>query len=490
MKLILWALGLTASFTLTACSPTSHQGTEGGRLAESIQSFLRSSLKFNQILVTDRFGTPLAGASVLIGQALNDPFAGNYVSTNSQGILTIPSGWMSKQHVTIESVGLVRTTFLDVQPQSQILELNEAEGRSQLEVSGQTSGWTDVKKDGFVDFSIIMPTANRSSLFQFNVSDMLSPEVDVVTAYGQDIYIPSNFSLPKQTENYGLFPVTIDKLLYRAYVNMPDQYRFVAGRGKFPFKTVLKKLENGSSYWDVLNDMDFISAGTGSVLVNQIKNALDLSIAGHPISPTVHITATGIPNGNSFLAAIWNEDQGTLFPSDVKTFVNNETRVMESTGAKSAYVLSVLGKYKVLQNSMITLEEQSSRAITPITATAITPEHLDLINTPTFNGEVVQAVPPNFKKGMSAVGTMVVIYDVDKSSATQHESKTRLWEVYGQSWLPNVDLPQWPTPIGQSLSKRVEIMYLAAPNTISAVAPIGPSMVDLSTHATKNALDF
>jgi hypothetical protein len=139
MKLSLWALGLAASLILTGCGPTPYDHSHRDSFTRSVQNFIRFKLQPNQILVTDRYGTPLAGAQVLIGQSVDNPFVGNFVTTDINGILTIPAQWTKAQPVTIEAPGLVRTTFMDTLPTAQALELNEADGRSNLEVGGQTT---------------------------------------------------------------------------------------------------------------------------------------------------------------------------------------------------------------------------------------------------------------------------------------------------------------------------------------------------------------
>lgn len=494
MKRILLALGLAASFTLSACGQRHSEPAQDSSMTGQIQQFLRRSLQKNQIVVVDRFGTPLANADVLIGNAVDSPFVGNFVRTTPQGILLIPAEWTVPLPITIEAPGLVRTTFLKIAPQPQILELNESEGRSNLEVTGQTQDWTNVKKDGFVDFSIVMPMVRRSALFDFNVSDLLSPEVDRIQAYGQDIFLPSNFSLPKQSENYGVFPISLEKLVYRAYVRRPDPYRFVAARGRFPFKTVIGKLENGQSYWEILNDMDFISAGAGNILASLPSNPLNLSVAGFNIAPSIKVTATSLPAGASFLASVWNEDQGVHFPSDVKTFVNNESRVLETTPGKNQYVMSIVGKHKVLKSAMITLEERSSRAITPITSGDLAPVHLPLIASPIFDGQTVMAEPPALIGGLAKTGMSIVISDVNvtDTETSYHETKNKIWEIFSTDWDTQIELPAWPSPVGQGLIKRLEVIYLAAPLSKSQTptTQVGPAMVDLSTHATKNSLDF
>lgn len=491
MGIRFFIFGLAASLFLTACGQTPPNSKDSG-LAGQIQEFLRGQLKSNEILITDRFGTPLSGAQVLIGTSVGQPFAANFLTADSRGVISIPAAWTSEQPVTIEAPGMIRTTYMAIRPQSQVFELNEANGRQALEVTGKTTAWTDVKKDGFVDYSLVTPMVSRSQLFGFNVSDILSPEVDQIQAYGQDIFLPSNFSIPKQSENYGIFPVSLDKLIYRSYVHRLDQYRFVATRGKFQFRTVIKKLEDGKSYWDILNDMDFVSAGAANVGVTQMSNALDLSVAGFTIAPRIKLTAAGVPQGASFLATVWNEDQGVLFPSDIKTFVNNETRTLEASNSGTLQVATLVGKHRVLKSAMITLEEQSSRAITPFVGSDLTPQHLDLIRAPAFDGQTLRASPPAAHKGLTSTGTYVVISDVvvKETPTMYHETKHKLWEVFAPGWSAEVALPAWPAPVGQSPQKRIEVAYLATTSPKASPTQTGPAMVDSSTHATKNALDF
>ncbi|MGE5086133.1 MAG: hypothetical protein ACM3MG_07495, partial [Bacillota bacterium] len=90
---------------LAGCSKPENQ-SQSSSSGDSIQKILQ--LFSNQITVKTLDDQAIAGAQILIGDALNSPFEGNLLTTNSAGQVTLPAAWSEALPVTIAAPGYVR----------------------------------------------------------------------------------------------------------------------------------------------------------------------------------------------------------------------------------------------------------------------------------------------------------------------------------------------------------------------------------------------
>lgn len=483
------AIGL---FALVGCQQNSP--TTDDPATQKRPGFGLLNRQSNMAVIIDSAGRPVPNASILIGKKVGAPFENNFVTSDYFGHFVVPADWKSPQDLTIDAPGYIRATYVNVTRDRTTYQLANAPGREKLEISGNTINWEQLKKDGFIDFGLIMPMADKRGLLEFNIPNLLSPEVDKISAYGRDIFIPSNFSIPKQSENY-ILPVTVEKLRYRSYVRKPSKYSYYAAKAKFPFKDVIKELENGKTYFDVLNKIEFLGGAVADVDVVSQKTNLDLDVQSLKFQPLATVRSNAIATGFSQLISVWNEKGGLYFASDAKIFNSNESRQMKAARGNRHILLSIIGAQQKLKSQMVTLKEQMSRAMVELPSSGeARPSHLDLIAEPKFNGSSVTATPPS-ASNFQPIGTHIALSDVDITDTEEsyYESKTTLWEVYAEEWVANYDLPEWPGPLGQSLIKRLEVAYLAVENTASK-DPVdieaNPEMITTVTHVTKNAVDF
>lgn len=435
-------------------------------------------------------GAVITNVHILIGSKVDTPFKGNYFQADSDGCFNLPSGWVDKQPVTIDAPGYVRATFLDVEPAVRSYTLHPADGQERNELKGTATGFGTLKKDGFIDFALVIPMLSRFQLNQFNISDLISPETDKISVVGQSVVMPSNISLPKQSENYSILSITLNKPVFRSYFRTLDMFRIMSARGKFPFKEVVKELNAGKSLFDVVNKLEFLSAGRLDIAITSPSTQKDIATADVTFAQSLSVTAPTYAKGLTMVSVLLNRDGNLYLPSDVKTVESQKTMTLKGVPGNAQSVLNILGKSKVLSSGMVTLEEQMSSAILPSLA-ASNPNFLSPIPAPVFNGTVVKSIPPETATGIQASGVYAVISDVDITNTADayFEEKTRLWEIYGDQWVAEWALPEWPSAIATKHINRLEVSYLGRINA-SGVSHSGPEMVELSTHATKNSLDF
>src|SRR5690606_27028720 len=102
---------------------------------------------------------------------------------------------------------------------------------------------------------------SKAELLAFDINKVISTDVDKISAGGRDMSIPSNISLPKQTERYLFFSITLDKNPFRIYFDSPGPQKIVALKGRFPFKKVVDELRSEKNFIDLINQFT-IDGGT------------------------------------------------------------------------------------------------------------------------------------------------------------------------------------------------------------------------------------
>lgn len=282
MKLsrLIWTTAATVLLS-SACtkkdnqSAITNQGSGGDPAFIAVNS---TAPETNTIQFLDEGRQPLVGAKILIGYDANDPFNGNELVTDTSGLVNIPSDWKAALPVTVVSAGNVRTTYDSVPPTTTTLQVSAAEGEGNLEVKGNTTDFGNLPRDGMVDFGLVIPGFTQKKLLHFDISAVVSPSVDTIRVAGQKLEIPSNLTLPSQTESY-IIPIKLNKPRYRTYVRQEGQHKFFALHGKFPFKKVIDDVRGGKSVFEVVNHFEFLSGGMTEVGVNKSGGRADMSVA-------------------------------------------------------------------------------------------------------------------------------------------------------------------------------------------------------------------
>lgn len=487
------ASAVMAIALLAGCTQKTDQKHFSNQTARDLYlEALHSSIPRGTALVTDVDGQPIAYAKILIGSKVGSPFVGNFLQADASGAFATPAEWTTPLNVTIDAPGYVRSTFVGVDPARALYTLNFADGQDNLEVTGEATGFGKLKKDGFVDFSLTIPLVTRDHIIHYGISDLISPENDIISAYGQDIAIPSNASLPDQSENYGLFPIRLNKPTYRSFLREKGKYELVAIHGKFPFKEVIKEFQDGKTLFDVLNKVDFLQAGKTSVEVVLKQTKHDVNVADIKLASATTVTAPKFDPAFNMLSVLFNKNGNLLMPSDIKSHTPGEQVALKGVSGAAQSVLMLLGQSKKTKVQTVTYDEQMSTALMVVSGKGVAPEFLPMIAKPSFNGIEIVAAPPKTVQSVKATGTYMVLQDIEviDEKNSYYEKRTRLWEVFSTGWTSQVSLPEWPEPVGQSTIKRWYVNYLGTTDQSFNVVWPGPSMVESSTHATKNSIQL
>lgn len=490
MKLILnCSLLLLIAAGLTACGQQPQQGIQGQN--ESRYDLVSKGDKGTQNLlsVVGPKNEPIANAEILIGDKMDSPFVGNFVTTNADGSFAIPNEWNSAQPVTINALGYVRTTFMEQTPSGQIFKLRYADSKATLELNGKTSGYGSLAKDGYLDFGLTMPAMTKHELFGLKLTDIISPINDTITVAGETLYIPSNIALPAQKESYGIFPISLAKERYRLFFRDPGQKRVFALRGQFPFKQVVDELRADKEFYELIN---YFSLKSGSIKDIDLKSngqAADLTVNDLPFAQKIPVIAPAIDPAHVIITVALNDLSNAMFPSDVKRLASGKTTNLTVPGGSKQYILSALKLTQESSNKNYV--DRMSASILPY-SNNLTPSFLPLIKDPVVINDFLVNLPTiSTSKDITPVATYAALskVDVTQISGYKMEITSRVWEVYAPSWIDRVSLPEWPSTlkVGKT-AMRWEVGFIGSANPQPTF--LGPQSIESATHLTKSTVDF
>lgn len=481
------ALTVTALLGLTGCSK-SDDHVYLGNVDHTKRTLETKDLR--QIKVTSTDGKPVGQAQVLIGNSQNQPFADNFVTTDGTGNFTAPAGWNSEATVTISAPGFIRVSYLKQIPNGQTFQLRIADGPRNLELSGTTSGFNVVDKDGLVDFGLLIQGLSRQDLFNFNLGMVISPEIDIISILGQKLELPSNITLPKQKESYVL-PITLDKPNYRMYFPSTGKKMVFAGRGQFPLKKVVDDLRAGKKFIELINYFTIGGGSLKSVEITGPKNTANLPVNELVFNQKMPFKSPVFDSDQVMVSLAMSEFQGSLFPTDVKQVESNQTMDLTTAVGGTPLLLTVLKKKSELHSGAGS--DRLSATIMNLTSGA-EPQALPLMKDPQIvSFTEIKADPVTTIAGVTPVASYAVLSTVEEISTGGNatmEVLNHLWEVYDPEWSTEFHLPTWPNDKPISGKKRWEVSRIGSGINPGKKLDLGPSMFDYSTHATHASADF
>lgn len=474
------ALFIVLALALTGCSKNS------ANLAWELRGFrLTEDQMLSTMRVTDLDGKPVANAQILIGSGLNQPFAGNFLTADANGMFTAPSAWMTAEMVTISAPNYLRASYVGQVPAGQSFQIRRAVKEKKFELKGLTTGFKIVDKDDKIDFALVIPVLKKNDLFAFDMTKFISPQFDEITVYGQKLQMPSNVSLPKQKENYGIFPVTMEKPLYRSYFEDVGMKKIMTVRGQFPFNKVAKEMQNNKPFFELINLFSLQGGSLKEVSITGPTQTADLPVNEFIFDQQRSYKAPVVDKAHSLLVVPLSIYSGEFFPTDLKNVASNATQNLMVPKDKQALVVSILTN-KMEDNK---IDGKLSVAIQNFDV-GVTPQLLPLIENP----QVVNQNQVSVKFGpepsfLRSFGTYSILSSVETTTVGGQKLETlnRLWEVYGGYWMDEIYLPVWPNDTAVAGKKRWEVSLVGS----SAPAiDLGPVMLENASHATRSQADF
>lgn len=444
-----------------------------------LESFQKSAVQANSLLVVNaRDGMPVAGTTILIGTEANKEFQGNLLSTDENGMAAIPEGWTESLAVTADKPGFVTQTHLNKTPQSFVLQIQPIpQSINQYPITGSVDGFGNLKKDGFIDFALVVPSFTRESLLNIDLSKMISPELEAISVLGFTFNLPSNIYLPRQTESYSFIPFSLEKPLFKIFFDFPGSHFVSANRGRFDFKKVAETIKSGKTYFEVVNDFQFASYGVHSLEVVNNTPKLKLATATLLKQSVTFNPSVNVSNRLLYGLAV-TEQQNSYSVVDIK--------IKSSPAPKLLFPENTI-KQILLVNVEIEKAPNNVNKIADSMSTALVAENqvakavlLDPITKPENIDRGVQATAPIAKPGVTPHSTRIYLSDLDVQMTPDYyvERKTVQWEIFSEGWITKAQLPQLGAH-DKTLFKRWDVIYFGQAEGAKD-----------ATHMVRNAVNF
>lgn len=459
------------------------------------------------LTITDMDGAPIEGATVLIGESTGtfaDEGIESTQTTDRGGQVAIPQNWFMPAPVTINAPGFVRATYLDLAPsvrnlkiRRQTFEQSPSQDQAtvappaRFELDGDTSGFGNLKNDGIFDIGLVVQAITRAQLSTLNLQSLISPEVDHFTVLGQSVDLPSNITIPSQTENY-IFPLHFDKSTFRLFLPTSGTWQIAALHARVPFKSTIDALQNGRSIIDIVNTFEFREGSVTPINIMAATQSQDLTVNAAAFTKSISFTAPAFDRSMSLLTISLANSNGAYYPTDIKNVASSST-VQLTAPAGASVTGMVLAAYKKAssqstgpaadQYSAVTLPNNETRPFDPIR----------LVEPPLVNRNQLMLDTPTAAVGINPVmtyATLSIVTAMTKGKL-QIENKQVLWDVWAPNWMNKLDLPSTPLPSidRTTQSLRWEVGFSAQFTGQKSVPP-GPDALEKITHVTRSAVDL
>ena len=477
-----------------------------------------------QLQINNEAGQPVAGAQIFIGENDSSPLV-----TDVNGQVEIPKSWTSRAAVTVAATDYLKSTFLDLSPIDNVLQIHRSDSKQKMEISGTAINFENIKRDGKVDFALVYPALTGRQLLRFNVDTIISSEFDIIKIVTEEVAIPSNLALPEQRESY-IVPITLNKPSYRMTVGQKGNYRMMATHGQFPLKQVVDEIRQGKSFYEVVNRFSFIGGGQREVTVQDSSTGQDIPVNQFAYSSKVTVKAPNYGNDNVMLSAAMVRQGDLYFSADVKRVEPGQTLDLvipdSSESATFASVLLAKSDFEAsYQDNEIQTESQNeissvlkmaftkifnifrleegqrtgdgdafdtkgSNSLSFTPASEMEPQFLGFTAKPILSENFLKLSPPNAIDGVESVATYVLLSEVEKVDKGRYtvENTYRVWELAQLGWASELSLPLDQLQLDTGKTYRWEVLFLG--KKVGHNRKSEEYFLDGITHVSRNSLDF
>lgn len=357
---------------------------------------------------------------------------------------------------------------------------------TRLRFGGEAIDFGRLMRDGRVDFALVTPSMTRLDLLNFDLSALISPEFDRITVAGQSIDLPSNISLPEQTENYSIITIRLNKPEFRTFVKEPGTYTFSALRGQFPVKQVIDELRSNKSVFDIMNHFNFLGSGQVEAKVTSSMDGQNISVNQYRFDQAdVTVKGPSLEKGHMAFSLSLSEVNGKLSPVDLKRLRPGLPQRLKVSPLGNPFVLSAM----VEEGTQGEMPEFDKLSLTLLpNSYSEQPDFLAYTQTPQHAGEVLNVYPPNLTSHQDAIAIYVSFSEIRKvtSGSVDTEEKTILWENWTSGFSNSISTASLSYTKRPDRTYRFEVLYLAKD---VRVPTSGTEAVDQVTHIARNILE-
>jgi hypothetical protein len=133
-----------------------------------------------------------------------------------------------------------------------------AEGSQKIQ--GKVEGFGNTPKDGIVDVSAVFPSLTEDQILSFDFAALMSPN-EPMKAGPMSTEVPGNVFIPRQSENYGWIPITLEKQSFSVYLEPGEENELFSVAIKAPFEESVKKAREKAPASQLVKLMKFNKLG-------------------------------------------------------------------------------------------------------------------------------------------------------------------------------------------------------------------------------------
>ncbi len=448
--------------------------------------------------VQDINGIPIAGAQVMIGEALNVPFTNNLFVTDSLGNINIPANWMTATSLSVSANGFITASFLHSPPIAGVFKLRKQNLLKKVEYSGVTKGYPPFDDYSVAHISLVFEALKRSELADFSIANIISPDSDSFSVFGNQITVPSNLSIPDQILSY-IFPFRLAKPGFRLPLQTESDHLMVGLHAQFAVTDLVRSVRDKAAIFAMINFFSFTSLSQQSQHIDSLNVNRDIDISSIPLSFKNHLKVQTFDPSLVILALSVIEQNGLLVPLDVKSLSSGGSIDLNSLSQNhsSEKNIRVLRSRNVSMGDAGVLQEVMSIAIHDANISTLG-DQLGILKAPTLSANVIAQVLP--APSQSAIVNAGLFYSfcgvTTKSSAgVIVEIKTPLWDVYNPNWEEKAALPVLPSEMtGSILSDSSSSSHRWTVSLLGQDSPdlnaLGPDRLKSVNYITRAAVDI
>ena len=436
--------------------------------------------------VQDNRGLPLV-AKVLVGKQWRED---RVFTTDSAGQLWLdPSVWDSTEDLTLDAAGFVRRTYLNLAPQDLLIQLHPLKAQRPFSLSGITTGFGSLERDRWADVSIVAPLIQRHQLISFDLSHMISDQMDTMSVFGRSVSVPSNLSFPRQKERYGWFTITLDKPSYRLPMSEAGVVPVMALHARFPFESTIDKMRAGESMLKVVNDFSITQGALHRIDMGGNNFSQDLAINRIPFSQSLELMSPELRNNEFSLLIALNESSEGFFSSGIRYSETAASQRLNFSANHAHWALAVVTEEVATTNRSQSFSDAISLQLRPLHST--TPwSLLPRISVPQWQNGKLQLKAPQLSSGVHPNGMYLSLTKTNNEMHPDVEIPNQYsqWEFFASTWLEEVELPHSVTGLLTQQNIKWEVMYLG--KTENTPTAVGENLLQEASHVSRNTLQF
>lgn len=278
-----------------------------------------------QVKVLDARGSPLKGATVLVGTKKGIPFDSNLATTDASGLVEFQDEKIRSGEsipLTIQLAGYSTLTYMG-NPRGYVeVQMQKLSGERDFGfLSGKVTGFPPGYDGGTLEMAIFMPAFQPETLMNFDPQQFVSSYKVKINVFGER-EVPGNVVLPTQNKRYGIIPITISKPEFQMPLAKGLNAQMLAIAGAVDISDALSAMKN-KDYLAMINMSKFTHVGfTNRPVLVKGDERFDLN-ATHEISPDVALAQmASVPaKSDAVTVTLVNVGGGgsDLIPMDVKS---------------------------------------------------------------------------------------------------------------------------------------------------------------------------